>query len=239
MKKAFVKLFYPIFKVFNLLISPSGYVLVSKKNITDFVLHEYDSYEQYREIQIFHNIRKIKNVWADAGTMDKVAGIVRSRKPSGEVTGICHGTRNGFEQNYLNENHEGFSVFGTDISDTAKDYANSVVWDFHDVNPEWVKKFDFVYSNSLDQSWKPKLALMSWLNQTNDDGVVVLEHTESHGARSASKMDPFGVRPTVMPYVLAEWFGHQVSVSFIKGKKSNTGMDVWLYVLKRNVDEVR
>ena len=73
---------------------------------------------------------------------------------------------------------------------------------FHDVNDEWKNKFDFIYTNSLDQSWKPKQALVVWLEQLSKNGVLIIEHTELHGPKGASEKDPFGVKLNVVPYVL-------------------------------------
>lgn len=104
--------------------------------------------------------------------------------------------------------------------------------------PDWVGAFDFVYSNSLDQGWQPRTALTAWLNQINARGIVILEVTHEHGPEGASEMDPFGVRPVVLPYVLAEWFGHQVSVSFVKDVKANMDKDVWLFAIAKTVPTV-
>ena len=101
-----------------------------------------------------------------------------------------------------------------------------------------VSKFDFVYSNALDQAWNPRAALVTWLNQLSDIGVLVIEHTEAHGPEGASEMDPFGVRPTVVPYVLSEWFGYGVSVRFVKSRKGNNGLDVWLFFIKKNLSNI-
>jgi hypothetical protein len=201
-------------------------------------LHEYPSYEAYKKTQIHHNLRKIDQIWADEDTMRLVADIVASHIPNSVIRGICHGTRNGFEQNYLSEKHDRLDVIGTDISPSAADFKRSVVWDFHDEKIEWVSHFDFVYSNSLDQAWKPKKALTTWLNQIHRGGLVIIEHTELHGPKGAGEMDPFGVRPTVFPYVLSEWFGSQISVSFKKSKKANNELDVWLFVITKNVDQI-
>lgn len=222
----------------NKFLTPRGYSVVKNIELVDYVLHNYDSYEEYKNTQVHYNIEKLDRVWADAQTLDSVAKIVKGNTQNDSVLGLCHGTRNGFEQNYLNKNYSNFQVIGTDISKTAENFENSVVWDFHDENPEWHEKFDFVYSNSLDQAWKPKAALTQWLNQIKKDGCVIIEHTASHGPAESGKMDPFGVRPTVMPYVIAEWFGHQVSISFEKKKKSNNNIDVWLFILKKNVKTV-
>tara|TARA_Y100000589_G_scaffold260307_1_gene250213 strand:+ start:309 stop:482 length:174 start_codon:yes stop_codon:yes gene_type:complete len=52
-------------------------------------------------------------------------------------------------------------------------------------------------------------------------------------------MDPFGVRPTTMPYVLTMWFGSQISIEHSLEKKSNTGREAWLFVIRKNVDKVK
>ena len=137
------------------------------------------------------------------------------------IKGICHGSRNGFEQNFFNEKKDGFEVIGTDISETAKDYKNSIVHDFHDEKKEWLENFDFVYSNSLDQSFDPQKALNTWLKQIKLGRYVIIEHSDQHGVVSSGKMDPFGVEANFFPYLLSEWFGHSISIKIIKGLKIN------------------
>ena len=204
-----------------------------------FYLHEFSSYDRYREVQILHNKRKIDVVWADEDTMDRVADIAAAAHPGdGPIRGICHGTRNGFEQRYLNGLGRGIQAIGTEISDTATDFEDTVQWDFHDVNPEWEGAFDFVYSNSFDHAWKPREALAVWLNQLTDTGVVIIEHTRGHGPTYASEMDPFGVDPIAMPYYLSQWFGMQISISHSVAKKKGMDHDAWLFVLAKHVKTV-
>ena len=234
--KKFMK---PIRSLGNRVMKPLDYRIVRKNSLIDYYLHEYESYEQYREIQIHHNKRKIKSVWADEVTLDRVAKILEEQSRGINVSGLCHGTRNGFEQNFLNQSYPYIRAIGTDISDTAKDYENSLQWDFHDERNDWVGAFDFVYSNSLDQSWKPRLALTTWLNQVKKGSVVIIEHTKGHAPLGASEMDPFGVRPVAMPYVLTEWFGDQIAITHSKAKKGNLDIDAWLFVCRKLVDTVQ
>jgi len=210
-----------------------GFDLVRKQDLADFYLHEYDSYEDYRRIQVFHNKRKIQIIWADERTLDRVAALACNGDQR-QILGLCHGTRNGYEQNYLNSLGLGIHAIGTDISETALDYPNSFQWDFHDINAEWVNHFDFIYTNSLDQSWKPKEALKVWLDQLKEDGMLIVEHTEMHGPRGASEMDPFGVRPAIFPYVLTMWFGDKISISHSVEKKKNMNLDAWLFVIRKS-----
>ena len=223
------------------ILKEKGYEVVPRKKLVDYYLHKYNSYEEYKEAQIKLNKKKIDLVWADENTLKKVSNIVTNSiekrdKSQKEILGICHGTRNGFEQNFLNKIMPNSNIIGTDISETALKYENSVHWDFHDKKEEWLGKFDFVYSNSLDQSWKPKHALSTWLNQVKKDGVVILEHSIYHSPEHAGEGDPFGVRPVVMPYVLTEWFGHKISISHYLQEKSNifsSNIKVWLFVMKK------
>lgn len=220
------------------IVSPFGYTVVPKASLIDWYLHEYESYEYYRSVQEHHNSRKLAKVWADETTLDRVAEIVAAAVGSRPVSGLCHGTRNGFEQRYLNA--KGWiRAIGTDIGKTATEFENTVRWDFHDVNEEWRNRFDFVYSNALDQAWKPRIALTTWLNQVlPGTGVVILEHTEAHGPAAAGEMDPFGVRPVAMPYVLTEWFGGQIAISHSVGRKKGSGLQAWLFVCRKLVDTV-
>jgi hypothetical protein len=218
-------------------LEPHGLTIVDKDKFSklsmNFYLHEYESYEQYKAIQIFHNKRKLNNVWADAKTLDLVIEkLLRHFSDPHFIKGLCHGTRNGFEQNYLSQNL-GCEVLGTDISDTAKNFPQSVQWDFHDENSEWLGKYNFVYTNSLDQSWKPQLAVQTWLNQLTSNGLLFIEHTKDHSPTGASEMDPFGVKAEFMPYLLAEWFGHTITCEIVKSVKSNLNIDVWLFILKK------
>ncbi len=212
--------------------------LLKSKAFVDLYLHEYASYEEYRKVQIYHNYRKLGRVWADTDTLDLLGTSLVELYGHGPIKGICHGSRNGFEQNYLNDKFANFEVIGTDISPSARDYPNSVEWDFHDVNPDWQGRFDFVYSNSLDQSWQPRQALEAWLGQLRPGGVVVIEYSEEQSPVAAGQMDPFGVRPQVVPYVLADWFGHRVSLSFRTGFKQNIGRPNWLFFIRKNDDMI-
>ena len=102
-----------------------------------------------------------------------------------------------------------------------------------------INNIEFIYTNSLDQSWQPKVALQTWLSQLKPDGILVIEHTRSQSPTNASKIDPFGVRPTVMPYILTMWFGSQISIEHSVDKKDNgRKMDAWLFVIKKNIDKV-
>jgi hypothetical protein len=222
-------------KILDIIFGLIGYEILPKTKEGDFYLHKYSNYEEYRKTQIFWNKKKINHIWADEKTLKRVCDLILNKfEHKQKITGICHGTRNGFEQKYLKSLSSKIQVIGTDISETANYYENSIQWDFHDKKDEWINANDFIYTNSLDQSWKPDEALNTWLNQLKQEGILILEHTERHGPSGASEMDPFGVKPTLVPYVLTKWFGSQISISHTVDKKSNKKIDAWLFVISKN-----
>lgn len=99
------------------------------------------NYKKYVDAQIALNRRKIKTVWIKKEDVKFLSQFL-----SGE--GICHGARNGFE---VREFSRYVKVIGTDISNTASRYG-LIQWDFHKQKDEWIGKFDFVYTNSIDHS---------------------------------------------------------------------------------------
>jgi len=200
-----------IIKSLNFLFSKFGYVL--KKDLPLIYLHQYSSYEDYASTQVRFNRKKIDRVWADSNTLTRVADIIQV-----EHLGAL-----------LKSDH----IIGTDISDTALQYPNLVVWDFHDINKQWIGQMDFVYTNSLDQSWKPFHAIRVWLEQLSTSGLLIIEHSRAHGVEHASSMDPFGVSPEYMPYVLCEHFGASISLQIEKSLKDNLDFEVWLFVIRK------
>ena len=214
-----------------------GYRLSKVNNTGELVkIYKYKDYKEYKDTQVYFNKKKIDKIWADENTLSKISVFLKETIQLEKIKGICHGSRNGFEQNFFNEKERNFEVIGTDISETAKNYKNSYIHDFHDEKKEWFNTFDFVYSNSLDQSYDPKKALSVWLNQIKEDGYLIIEHSDQHGVISSGKMDPFGVEADYFPYLLSEWFGHSISTKIIKGIKTNkNNAPVYLFFLKKNI----
>ncbi len=209
---------------------------ISKINITDklFKIHKYKNYDEYKNTQIYFNKQKINKVWADENTLKIVSNFLKESIKSEKIKGLCHGSRNGFEQKCFIQEIPNAEVIGTDISDTANNYENSIVHDFHNEKKEWIENFDFVYSNSLDQSYDPEKALNTWLNQVKKDRYIIIEHSDQHGVVSSGKMDPFGVEASFFPYLLTEWFGHKISLKIIKSiKKNKNDAPVYFFIIKK------
>jgi len=209
-----------------------GFSLVSNQSLLMTYQHDYgpDGYEAYKNIQIFHNKRKIDQVWADEETIRVVSAYIE-RHISDPHGGICHGTRGGYEQAEFSK-LLGCSVLGTEISDTAEQFPNTVQWDFHEQNDDWRGKFSFVYSNSLDQAFNPERALSTWIEQLDDEGLLFIEHTMSHSAGGASEMDPFGAHPMAMPYLLFEWGSGKYRMVDILKFSHEKKKDIWVFVVR-------
>ena len=193
--------------------------------------HNYvGGYEEYRATQIEYNLRILDNVWADETTLSPVEDDLRGHGLG--KSGIFHGARNGFEVSWLRRALGG-EVIGTDISETAIRFPHLFVWDFHADNPDWEQRFDFVYTNSLDQAMDPARALKTWAKQIVPDGRIYIEHTMAHSPDHAGKMDPFGAHPMVMAYLFFTWgrdYYRLTDIIEIKAKQNN-GFQAWVFVL--------
>tara|TARA_A100001035_G_scaffold187942_1_gene149945 strand:- start:142 stop:903 length:762 start_codon:yes stop_codon:yes gene_type:complete len=199
-----------------------GYRISKINNTGELVkIHKYKNYEEYKETQIHYNKQKLDKVWADKDTLKLVSNFLKENIRSEIIKGVCHGSRNGFEQKCFQQEIANSEVIGTDISETAKNFENSYIHDFHEEKKEWHDNFDFVYSNSLDQSYDPKKAVKTWFDQIKINRYLFIELTDQHTVQTSSKMDPFGIETYFFPYLLVEWFGSKISIEIIKNIKSN------------------
>lgn len=132
-------------------------------------LYKYESYDDYVFNQTAANKRKLNVVWVKKE-------IVKHAKNFKEKANhiICHGTRNGAELKLFKEAY-GCEVIGTEISETATQFPNTVQHDFHEVNEDWIEKFDILYSNSFDHSYDPDKSFKAWKDQIKDDGIIIIE----------------------------------------------------------------
>ncbi|MBY4894804.1 hypothetical protein KUL25_18765 [Rhodobacteraceae bacterium N5(2021)] len=220
-------------KVLDRLVRPFGLKVIKAHQAEMVYQHDYSGgYDEYRATQIHHNKRKLENVWADDITLSAIAADLKAHGLG--ATGVCHGARNGYEVEWLRKELDG-DVIGTDISDTATQFPNMHVWDFQDVNPEWANKFDFIYTNSLDQAMEPQRALESWVQQLTPKGRIYIEHTMAHSPSGAGEMDPFGAHPMAMPYLLFTWGRGLYKLADILevGEKQNNRMKAWVFVVER------
>jgi len=160
-------------------------------------------YQKYVRIQVEGNHQKINNVWVIRENINFLSQYLMENLHE-LASGICHGTRRGYEQLWFRENLE-CDVIGTEISDTATQFPFTIQWDFHDIKPEWIESFDFIYSNSLDHSYDPEMCIKNWMKCLKNEGVCIIEHTSLHSPEGATVLDPFGATIEYMPYLISRW----------------------------------
>jgi hypothetical protein len=162
-------------------------------------LYKYSSPDEYIEAQIrgvhdHHTVSDSVNYeWIQKSEVTFLLNDVinpyfeqRDIKPK---YGLCHGAKLGKENIWFQE-ESGFDWIGTDLVVESDDKMNLINWDFHDIKPGWERHFDVIYSNALDHSHTPKLALENWLTCLNSEGICILEHTTCHEESNA--VDPYG-----------------------------------------------
>lgn len=155
-------------------------------------LAKYRDYETYRQTQQAGNEKKLQSVWAREGNIQFIAQYARDHIADVRSV-LCHGTRNGAEIRWFKAALGGAPrVLGTDISTTATQFPDTIVWDFHEFKPEWEGAWDLVYSNSWDHAHDPQLAFRHWMRSLSPGGMLFLEHSRRHEPWAISSLDPFG-----------------------------------------------
>lgn len=148
-------------------------------------------YNTYRAIQQAGNRHKLNLVSADENLISKLAAFVSTHIKVGFV--LCHGTRNGAELGYFKLCLPGATVLGTEISDTATQFKDTIQWDFHEVKPEWIEKVDLLYSNSWDHTYDPIKLFKAWATCIAPEGFMAIDHTKGHMPERRGALDTFGI----------------------------------------------
>lgn len=238
-----------LIKALNKAIKPFGYKIVNDNdffaftgtpfvNTGDYVLHSYTKedgsfdYEAYRRIQEEGNKRKIDGVWVLEENIKFLAEYLDDKIKDIKF-GLCHGTRRGKEQEwfkkYLKSEAE---VIGTELSETATQFPDTIQWDFHEVKPEWENTVDFIYSNSFDHSYDPEKCLNAWMSCVKSGGICILEHTDAHSPTGANELDPFGAHLMQMPLLVARWGAGKYSVrEMLKAPAKNGNVEYVAFIV--------
>ena len=194
-----------------------GYEIVRKSPIAKrkgFELYRYTKpdgtfdYERYRQVQTAGNKEKLGQTWAVEENIAFLSDYLA--KHLGKVEfGLCHGTRQGKEQAWFKK-YLKCDVLGTEISDTAGQFPDTIQWDFHEVKPEWLGAAGFVYSNSFDHSYDPEKCLQAWMSCVKPGGLCILEQSDVD--ECSSELDPFGAEFALLPYLVLTWGKGQFGV---------------------------
>jgi hypothetical protein len=153
---------------------------------------EFD-YEFYKELQTMGNKFKLDKQWVGEDHITILSEYINASDQSPKM-GICHGTRQGFEQQWFRDHLDGeVDVIGTEISDTATQFPHTIQWDFHEIKPEWEGNVGFIYSNSWDHSFDPKVAFTAWAKCLEPGGFMMLDHGIGYEPDKITPLDPFGI----------------------------------------------
>ncbi len=124
-------------------------------------------YEDYKTIQIHRSGKK----WGATTFWNNIMCFKDTVQDALRITGTypssicCMGIRNGNEYTGFKETvgFKNVKIYGVDIHpDVVKVGDNCFCFDFAKLPRNWKKKFDWVYSNSLDHSYDLKKTLREW-----------------------------------------------------------------------------
>lgn len=180
----------------------------TRRETPGMVLFEYPDYETYRQVQTAGNKAKLRMQFVPESHIATLSARIVAELGPAVAFGLCHGTRRGQEQAWFRTHLPGDAeVIGTEISDTATDFPHTVQWDFHDLNPDWSGRADFVYSNSWDHAFDPEKAFGAWIDTLRPGGLMLLDHTSGQLPKAANALDPFGVTWRRLRIYLEKCFG--------------------------------
>ena len=171
-------------------------------------IYKYNSYEDYVEAQTEANVRKLNLVWVNSQTID----IVHNHNPFASTI-LCHGTRNAAEQKLFKEKYPAAEILGTEISYTATKFPMTIQLDFHEQKPEWIGKWDIIYSNSFDHSYDPVKCMSTWADQLSNKGSLCIEAMLGDNNRS-KRSDPLEINESEL-----------IDIALSKGMRYKTAVD--------------
>ena len=207
--------------------------LKSKATLNDYftLFKSYENYEQYLVTQQIKTKRRLKVfsseyksiMWTSQNDIKYIAKVIKNYIHTPDVSGLCMGSRSGEEQLLFRKFLGGKSkVLGVELTPDAKSLPSTIIADFHYPPKELLGKFDFVYSNSHDQAFNPRLAITAWIKCLKKEvGLLILEHSRAHGKMGAGRQDPFGIETEILPYVMLRWFPNKIQCVLIAKAHSN------------------
>tara|TARA_Y100000004_G_scaffold12634_1_gene13543 strand:+ start:10647 stop:11171 length:525 start_codon:yes stop_codon:yes gene_type:complete len=110
---------------------------------------------------------------------------------------MAHGVRNAKFTNWIFE-CLGINIKATELSPAISGMHSRTInggWDFHEVKPEWNRKFDFIWSSSFFHSYDPYLCIQRWMStvKRNKNGqCVILHHAFGDAPKALERDIPFG-----------------------------------------------
>lgn len=206
-------------------------------NQISFIKNDKFSYEDYKKIQTEGNTEKIDEIFETEENIRILSNYLKLNLNYIRF-GLCHGTRQGKEQEWFSK-YLDVKVLGTEISETATSFPNTIQWDFHDIKDEWVNSIDFIYSNSLDHSYDGKYCLRQWFKCLRKSGICIINGTTLHSPMYCTKLDPFGFTQEGLASLideLSEESGVQIeTILYGKANSNKHNIKEWYYFMIRKI----
>ena len=142
-------------------------------------IHEFPSNEAYVNTQKKgSNRRANRRAAANALEIKAITDYLkRDSVQCNPLHGVCHGARCGTEIKLFSDYLPEVDIIGTDLAPRVE---NVIELDFHLMPKGWERRFDFLYSNSLDHSNRPSECLRVWLDQLKDSGLAFISWSRAH-----------------------------------------------------------
>jgi len=193
-------------------------------------------YEEYGRVQTEGNKKKLDEVFEIEENIRMLSSYLKKNLPEIKF-GICHGTRRGKEQEWFRK-YLNVEVIGTEISDTATQFPNTIQWDFHQIKDDWIDNVDFIYSNSLDHSYDSEFCLKQWFKCLRKDGICIINGSTSNLPYFSNKLDPFGfTKDGLMNLIKKLSKESKVKIdSILQGKKNPKKLNIqWYYIIIKKI----
>lgn len=108
----------------------------------------------------------------------------------------CMGIRNGAEYSEFSARLPQATVYGVDLGQRVGEVGpHCYQYDFHHLPDDWSDKFDLVFSNSLDHSFEPAIALKEWTRVVKPGGYLLIDFT----TQAPNWADRFGFEEADVP----------------------------------------
>ena len=181
-------------------------------------------------------------------SIGRVARYVQAKVGLKSNFALCHGVNHGHEITWFKKHLPTVTVVGTELGPlTAKLAPSTVNWDFHVVKPEWRQACDFVYSNAIDHSPNPPLAVTRWMEEIRPGGALVLEWSSFSDSRSKSATDLYGAslhsfqamvnkagKAASPPFAKADLFNNSEDLGAITSARRKTMSTRYWIVVRRS-----
>jgi hypothetical protein len=196
-------------------------------------LHEYQSYEKYHKAQA-SSFRKEGAVWVSDKEIDLMSDYIKTHLKQLSL-GICHGVRSGAEVERFKRNLK-INVIGTDLfrEQGQPDYIVQI--DFHQVKPEWIEKADFIYSNSLDHSYDPRMCLYQWKRCLRKGGLCLLHWSVGHCEVVVETGDCFAASEKEYGQMMKEHFKLKAAIRVGRGDHGGTHSTIFVGQKRKSFD---